>query len=91
MDNKAKTKFQEFNRYLLQNAIAYEFQPEIGFSADRISSYAKGNSIGMVIISENQAYDINEDRAVTLRQFITEMKLPFLIIPDEVNVHALEY
>ena len=91
MDNKAKNKFNDFNQYLLQNKIAYEFQSEIGFSADRISSYAKRNSIGMVIIGESQAYDINEDTSFTLREFITDMKLPFLIVPEEVNVEALEY
>jgi hypothetical protein len=75
----------------LRNKIAYEFQSEIGFSADRISSYAKRNSIGMVIIGEGQAYDINDDTSFTLREFITDMKLPFLIVPDKVNVEALEY
>jgi hypothetical protein len=91
MDNQAKNKFKQFNECLLQNTIAYEFKPEIGFSADRISSYAKGNSIGMVIIGENHAYGINEDTPITLRQFITSMNLPFLIIPQETDVEALEY
>jgi hypothetical protein len=91
MDSKAKNKFNEFNQYLLQNEIAYEFQSEIGFSADRISSYAKRNSIGMVIIGESQANNIKDDTSFTLGEFITDMKLPFLIVPDEVNVEALEY
>ena len=91
MDNKAKSKFNEFNKYLLQDKITYEFQTEIGFDADRISSYAKGNCVGMVIIGEGQAYDISEGRPFTLREFITDMKLPFLIVPEEVNVEALDY
>jgi hypothetical protein len=45
----------------------------------------------MVVIGENHAYGINEDTPTTLRQFITSMKLPFLIIPPETNLEALEY
>src|SRR5688572_29783425 len=92
MDNQAKKQFTESSKYLLQNKdITHEFQTEIGFRADRISSYIKRNSVGMVIIGENQANDINESRSFTLGQFITDMKLPFLIVPEEVNVEALQY
>jgi nucleotide-binding universal stress UspA family protein len=91
MDNEARNKFNELSKYLSQNEITYEFQTEIGFNADRIRSYAKRDSVGMVIIGESQAYDINEGRSFTLWQFITDMKLPFLIVPDEVNVEALQY
>jgi hypothetical protein len=44
----------------------------------------------MVIIGENQANDINEERSFTLGEFITQMNLPFVIVPAEVNVEALQ-
>jgi nucleotide-binding universal stress UspA family protein len=87
MDASAKARFQELSESVLKNKdVVYEFQTEIGFVADRIRTYVNEKAAGMVVIGENQANNIDEHRALTVREFISNMKLPFLIIPEESTV-----
>jgi nucleotide-binding universal stress UspA family protein len=87
MDARAKARFQELGESVLKDKdVVYEFQTEIGFVADRIRTYVNEKAAGMVVIGERQANDIDEHRALTVREFIGNMKLPFLIIPEESTV-----
>ena len=91
MDAKAKARFCELGASILSKKdVEYEFQTEIGFTADRIRTYVNEKAAGMVVIGERQANDIDEHRSLTLREFITNMKLPFLIIPEESTVELLQ-
>lgn len=91
MDAKARSRFNELCAPVLDNKeVVYEFQTEIGFTADRIRTYINKKAVGMVVIGERQANDIDEHRSLTLREFISDMKLPFLIIPEEAKVEALQ-
>jgi hypothetical protein len=90
MDAKAKDKFNELEKTFLRNKnMTYEFHPEIGFVADRVSAYIKRNEVGLIILVEDQVNDINETKSFTFRQFIADMKLPFIIVPAEVNAEAI--
>jgi nucleotide-binding universal stress UspA family protein len=87
MDARAEARFQELGASVLKDKdVVYEFQTEIGFLADRIRTYVNEKAAGMVVIGERQANDIDEHRALTVREFISNMKLPFLIIPEESTV-----
>jgi nucleotide-binding universal stress UspA family protein len=87
MDARAEARFQELGASVLKDKdVVYEFQTEIGFVADRIRNYVNEKAAGMVVIGERQANDIDEHRALTVREFISNMKLPFLIIPEESKV-----
>lgn len=90
IDAKAKARFMELGASLLNHKnVLYEFQTEIGFTADRIRAYVNENAVGMVVIGETQANDIDEHRSLTLSEFISNMKLPFLIIPEESSVELI--
>ena len=90
IDAKAKARFLELGASVLnKKRVVYEFQTEIGFTADRIRTFVNENSVGMVVIGERQANDIDEHRSLTLREFISNMKLPFLIIPEESPVEVI--
>lgn len=87
MDAKAKARFIELGESVLRDKdVAYEFQTEIGFIADRIRTHVREKVAGMIVIGERQANDIDEHMSLTLREFISNMKLPFLIIPEESTV-----
>jgi len=87
LEQEAKEKFA-----LLQkqaggfNHITHDFQPEIGFPADRISAYVKRNKLDLIIISQAQANTINELNGMGLQNLITNSKLPFMIVPEEMDV-----
>jgi nucleotide-binding universal stress UspA family protein len=90
IDAKAKARFFELGASVLSNKnVVYEFQTEIGFTADRIRTFVNENSAGMVVVGERQANDIDEHRSLSLREFISNMKLPFLIIPEESPVEVI--
>lgn len=91
MDVRAKARFYELGASVLKNKnVVYEFQTEIGFIADRIRTYATDKAAGMVVIGEKHANEIDEHLSLTLHEFISKMKLPFLIIPEELTVEMLQ-
>jgi hypothetical protein len=84
MDTKANTSFNElFASLLTRKKVSFEFQSEIGFISDRIHTYIDRQAVGMVVIGETQANQMDEHRSLTLREFVGEMKLPFLIVPQQ--------
>ena len=90
IDAKANERFLELGASILNNKnVVYEFHSEIGFTADRIRTYVNEKAIGMIVVGERQANDIHEHRSLTLREFINNMKLPFLIIPEESTVEVI--
>lgn len=61
--------------------LSYEFIPEIGFSADRITSYLKAGEADMIVIGQQQANAMNELNKSSLQDLIKISKLPFTIVP----------
>ena len=81
---EASEKFNGIKNAIKEmKGLSYEFQPEIGFSSDRIASHIKRNPPGMVIVSQHQANITNEPDRETLKNLITNSILPFMIVPDE--------
>ena len=90
MDAKAKALFQELCTSVLDKKdVMFEFHTEIGFTADRIRTYIDKKAVGMVVIGEQQAGDIDEHRSLSLRSFISDMRLPFIIVPEDATVELL--
>lgn len=82
----AVAKFQTLQKQTtMGDKLSYDFQPEIGFSYDRITSYLKSNDPDMIIISQHQANAMNELNNTALQNLITASKLPFMIIPATTN------
>jgi hypothetical protein len=78
----AREKFCCLKKHItLLDQLSYEFQPEIGFSADRITSYLKLNVPSMIVMSQYQANAMNELGGMELQNLITDSKLPFTIVP----------
>jgi hypothetical protein len=89
LEQEAKDKFQSLASHIhLLDQISYEFQPEIGFPADRISSFIRRNKIDSIVISQRQANLMNEVNNMTLQNLITNSKLPFTIVPEEIDVEV---
>lgn len=70
------------NQISLLEKLSYEFQPEIGFTVDRINSYVKRNKVYKIVISQFQANGINEINTKALQYLITSSKIPFTIVPE---------
>lgn len=86
LEQEARENFSLLkNQIVSMDQLLYEFQPEIGFPADRINSYVKRNKLDMIVISQRQANAINELNGMGLQNLITNSKLPFTIVPEETD------
>jgi hypothetical protein len=89
LEQEAKEKFLSLKKQIaLLDSVSYEFQPEIGFPADRVNSFVRRNKVDSVVISQRQANLMNELNSAALQNLITSSKLPFTIVPEEVDVEV---
>jgi hypothetical protein len=89
LEQEARDKFESLSGQItLLHQLSYEFLPEIGFPADRVNSFVRRNKIDSVVISQRQAYLMNEVNQMALQNLITNSKLPFTIVPEEVDVEV---
>ncbi len=92
LELEAGKKFEELKKEIpMLDQVSYEFLPEIGFSYDRISSYVKRTKVDLVVIGQRQANAINELNNIALQTLITNSKLPFTIVPEEVDVKVFSH
>ena len=88
LEAEAKEKFNTLkNNIPGADTISLDFQPEIGFASDRIKAHVN-DSIDMVIVGQQQTASINDSKTFNLQNLITDSKLPFVIVPSEVNAEA---
>jgi hypothetical protein len=89
LEQEARDKFESLSGQItLLHQLSYEFLPEIGFPADRVNSFVRRNKIDSVVISQRQAYLMNEVNQMALQNLITNSKLPFTIVPEEVDAEV---
>ena len=89
LENEAKEKFLSLNDGLPDTQrVSHEFHAEIGFASDRISAHIRNNNVDMVIISQQHTTPSNEDKNFNLQHLLTNSKLPFVIVPEEVKAEA---
>ena len=81
MEAHAAELFKSLEKLVDLKGISYEFQVEIGFAADRIMSYIKRDLAGCVVMSAEQVSMLDDFKVLTLRQFLTETKTPFVVVP----------
>jgi hypothetical protein len=87
LEQEARDKFSILKKQIVSmDILSYEFQPEIGFSSDRINSYVKRNKVHTIVISQRHANTIDGINPMTLQSLITNWKLPFVIVPEDVDV-----
>ncbi|HYI79073.1 MAG TPA: universal stress protein [Chryseolinea sp.] len=87
LEQQARDKFLLLKKQVpVLDQVLHDFQPEIGFAADRISYFIKWNKVTSVVISQRQANLMNEVNQVPFQNLITNSKLPFVIVPEEVDV-----
>jgi len=89
LETEAKENFDNLKRNLLDvENLSCEFEPEIGFIADRIDAYVRKNNVEMVIIGQHQTAGTNDLKSFNLQSLITNAKLPFVVVPAEVKAEA---
>ena len=89
LEQEAKEKFLSIKEQVsLLDHVSYEFQPEIGFPADRINSFVRRTKVDSVVISQRLANLMNEINSMELQNLITNSKLPFTIVPEEIDVEV---
>ena len=92
LEQEAKEKFQKLkSQVTMLDEVSFEFQAEIGFPADRINSFVRRNKIDSIVISQRQANLMNEVNHFTLQTLITNSRLPFTIVPEEVDSEVLSH
>jgi hypothetical protein len=90
LEEEAKEKFESLARQItLLNELPYEFQPEIGFPADRINAFVRRYKVDSVVISQRQAGQMNELNQMAFQNLITNSRLPFTIVPEEIDVEVV--
>lgn len=89
LESSAREKYQKWKERLPDFARASsEFQPEIGFMADRIAAHIQRNNIDMIVIGQEQALSANDMKTPTLQALIRKAQRPFVIVPAPANVEA---
>jgi nucleotide-binding universal stress UspA family protein len=92
LEQEAKEKFLALKKQLtILDVVPYEFLPEIGFPVDRVNSFVKRNKVDSVVISQRQANLMNEVNQSSLQSLITNAKLPFTIVPEELDVEVFSH
>ena len=88
LETEAKEKFNSLRKNIPgADTISFDFQPEIGFASDRIKAHVS-DAIDMVIVGQQQTASINDSKGFNLQSLITDSRLPFVIVPSEVNAEA---
>ncbi|MCK6616371.1 MAG: universal stress protein [Cyclobacteriaceae bacterium] len=81
--NRAQEDFAHLEKKLgLNGSVPYEFRAEVGFLSDRIRSSVQANRVGFVVIGQRLASEINEQKGMTLEEFIDQAAVPVLIVPE---------
>lgn len=88
LETVAREKFHDIIGRSGLESLHYDFQPEIGFLADRINAHAQRKNIDMVIIGQLQSDTENDIRSFNLHKLISNSQIPFVIVPAEVNAEA---
>jgi len=91
LEAEATEKFNNLRKTLPDAAmLSCEFQPEIGFISDRINAHVSGDKEGidMVIVAQEQTTSNNDSKGFDLQNLITNSRIPFVIVPTEVNAEA---
>jgi nucleotide-binding universal stress UspA family protein len=85
VESKARASFDELiKKVSVQGNVKFEFRSEIGFLSDRIEAYIEKNDVGVIVIGHEMANAMNEHKGMSLQQFIKNLKVPILIVPEEV-------
>lgn len=78
---EVKEKFLTLEKkFGLPGTLDYEFKTEIGFLADRVESFARKKNIDLVVLSEEQAHAMNDQRGRDLKEILEELNIQHLII-----------
>lgn len=90
LEQEAKLKFLALKKHVpLIDQLSYEFLPEIGFAADNINSFVARHKVDFIVIGQQQATQMNEANQLTLQNLISNSKLPFTIVPDEIDAEVV--
>jgi nucleotide-binding universal stress UspA family protein len=90
LETEARQKFNTIKATLPDfEKVSYEFQPEIGFLADRVSTHVKTDRVDMVVIGQEQSINTNDIKGFNLQHLITSSKIPFMIVPEVLNVETV--
>lgn len=89
LEQDARNKFAEMKRSIvLLNNIPVEFTPAIGFPEYLIHSHISRNKVGMIVISQRLANAIGEIKSGALQNLIAGSRVPFTIVPEEIDVES---
>ena len=90
LETEAREKFNAIKATLSDfEKISYEFQPEIGFLADRVSAHVKKDRVDMVVMGQEQSINPNDIKGFNFQHLITSSKIPFMIVPQVLNAEAV--
>src|SRR5690606_15896070 len=88
LETEAKEKYEALKKTVADEPVSSEFVSEIGFVADRIAAHVNRKNIDMVVIGQQQTASNTDPRSFDLQKLIAASKLPFVIVPAEVNANA---
>ena len=90
LETEAKDKFNTLKKNLpVMESVSCEFQPEIGFIADRIKAHVSKDPIDMIIVGQEQTAATKSDlTGYNIQNLIATSNLPFVIVPANVNQEA---
>jgi hypothetical protein len=82
MEAASLQKFETLmSKLSLKDSVPYEFRSEIGFLTDRLEVYDAQNKIGLMVMSQDMINSIDEQKGISMRDFVRTIKTPLLIVP----------
>lgn len=89
LESAAREKFEKLKESLpVMETLSVEFQPEIGFTSDRINAHVGKDPIDMIVVGQELTDSPNDIKGFNLQHLISNSKLPVVIVPTEVNAEA---
>lgn len=78
-ENLAAEKLKQIHRN--QPAIKLSFRSEIGFLSDRVESFVKTQKVKFLVISNETASALYEQKGLTVTEFVDKTGVPLVIVP----------
>jgi nucleotide-binding universal stress UspA family protein len=65
----------------LNGSVPYEFRAEVGFLTDRIQRAVQAHPMSVVVLGNQLAMESNEQKGMTLEEFVGQVSVPVMIVP----------
>lgn len=86
MEKEARARFELFQKkHALKHLVPIQFYSEVGFFTTRIESFMRKTEVNLLVLGNEVIHNFNEFRSLTFDQFVSNCKVPVIVIPEGLN------